>query len=176
MPFVLRIDNQEDVILQSAQPTIAFDFKDGRENRNVNKSTLIEVLSQGEKRALYILNLLFEIEVRSQQRTPTLFVIDDIADSFDYKNKYSIVEYLQVLANTSFFKIIILTHNFDFHRTVCGRVGVYGKKRLFTIKTDEKVELTQEKYQKGRAELLEKSVRSRSKMCFGLHTFCTKFG
>ncbi|GLX87001.1 hypothetical protein tloyanaT_32540 [Thalassotalea loyana] len=148
VPFVLRIDNQEDVILQSAQPTIAFDFKDGRENKSVNKSILIEVLSQGEKRALYILNLLFEIEVRNQQRTPTLFVIDDIADSFDYKNKYSIVEYLQVLANTSFFKIIILTHNFDFHRTVCGRVGVYGKKRLFTIKTDEKVELIREKYQK----------------------------
>lgn len=148
VPFVLRIDNQEDVILQSAQPTIAFDFKDGRENKSVNKSILIEVLSQGEKRALYILNLLFEIEVRNQQRTPTLFVIDDIADSFDYKNKYSIVEYLQVLANTSFFKIIILTHNFDFHRTVCGRVGVYGKKRLFTIKTDEKVELVREKYQK----------------------------
>lgn len=148
VPFVLRIENQEDVILQSAQPTIAFDFKDGRENKSVNKSILIEVLSQGEKRALYILNLLFEIEVRNQQRTPTLFVIDDIADSFDYKNKYSIVEYLQVLANTSFFKIIILTHNFDFHRTVCGRVGVYGKKRLFTIKTDEKVELVREKYQK----------------------------
>ncbi len=148
VPFVLRIDNQEDVILQSAQPTIAFDFKDGRENKSVNKSILIEVLSQGEKRALYILNLLFEIEVRNQQRTPTLFVIDDIADSFDYKNKYSIVEYLQVLANTSFFKIIILTHNFDFHRTVCGRVGVYGNKRLFTIKTDEKVELIREKYQK----------------------------
>lgn len=148
VPFVLRIENQEDVILQSAQPTIAFDFKDGRENKSVNKSILIEVLSQGEKRALYILNLLFEIEVRNQQRTPTLFVIDDIADSFDYKNKYSIVEYLQVLANTSFFKIIILTHNFDFHRTVCGRVGGYGKKRLFTIKTDEKVELVREKYQK----------------------------
>lgn len=148
VPFVLRVDNQEDVILQSAQPTIAFDFKDGRENRNVNRATLIDILSQGEKRALYILNLLFEIEVRLKERTPTLFIIDDIADSFDYKNKYSIVEYLQILANTSYFKLLILTHNFDFHRTVCGRVGIYGNKRLFTIKTDNKVELIREKYQK----------------------------
>jgi ABC-type multidrug transport system ATPase subunit len=148
VPFKLKIENQEDVILQSAQPTIAFDFNDGRGNKNVNKNELLDVLSQGEKRALYILNLLFEIEVRLQQATATLFIIDDIADSFDYKNKYSIVEYLRDISDISYFKVIFLTHNFDFHRTICGRIGIYGNKRLFAIKTENGVKLIQEKYQR----------------------------
>lgn len=148
VPFKLKIENQDDVILQNAAPTIAFDFFDGREKKDVSKTDLMDVLSQGERRALYILNLLFEIQVRQQQATPTLFIIDDIADSFDYKNKYSIIEYLRDLVETSYFKVIFLTHNFDFHRTLCGRIGIYGHKRLFTIKTDTKVKLIREKYQK----------------------------
>ncbi len=148
VPFKLKVVNQEDVILQSAKPTIAFEFNDGRAEKNVEQNILLDVLSQGEKRALYILNLLFEIEVRIQENTPTLFIIDDIADSFDYKNKYSIVEYLQIVANISFFKIILLTHNFDFHRTACSRIGIYGLKRLFAVKTDASIELVREKYQK----------------------------
>jgi len=148
VPFKLKIENQDDVILQNAAPTIAFDFYDGRVKKDVSKTDLMDVLSQGERRALYILNLLFEIQVRQQQATPTLFIIDDIADSFDYKNKYSIIEYLRDLVETSYFKVIFLTHNFDFHRTLCGRIGIYGHKRLFTIKTDSKVKLIREKYQK----------------------------
>lgn len=148
VPFNLTIENQDDVILQSASPTIAFEFDDGREKRDINKTDLMDVLSQGERRALYILNLLFEIEVRLRHTTPTLFIVDDIADSFDYKNKYSIVEYLKAIAETSYFKVIFLTHNFDFHRTICGRIGIYGNKRLFTIKSGSRIKFTQEKYQR----------------------------
>ena len=43
-----------------------FEFNDGRAEKNVEQNILLDVLSQGEKRALYILNLLFEIEVRIQ--------------------------------------------------------------------------------------------------------------
>ena len=49
---------------------------------------------------------------------PTIFVVDDIADSFDYKNKYAIVEYLTDILTEPFFLQIILTHNYDFYRTV----------------------------------------------------------
>lgn len=56
---------------------------------------LLNVLSQGEKRALYILNIIFEIEARKELDQKTILIIDDIADSFDYKNKYAIIEYLK---------------------------------------------------------------------------------
>ncbi len=148
VPFSLSVKNQEDVILNSAAPTISFDFDDGRDVKNVGKAVLMDVLSQGERRALYILNLLFEIEVRKRQESDVLFVIDDIADSFDYKNKYSIIEYLKELSERPNFKILFLTHNFDFHRTICSRIGIYGAKRLFALKTDTEILLEQERYQR----------------------------
>src|SRR5690606_40223352 len=65
VPFALRVDNQDDVILNDEAPSIGFDFDDGRGDRqNVKHETLLDTLSQGEKRALYILNILFEIEAK----------------------------------------------------------------------------------------------------------------
>ena len=46
---------------------------------------------------------------------------DDIADSFDYKNKYAIIEYLNGLAQRPGIDLLVLTHNFDFYRTVANR-------------------------------------------------------
>ena len=89
VPFSLHVSNQVDVILSDELPQIKFKFK----NTDVEESKLLNVLSQGEKRALYILNILFEVEVRKKNNRDCLFVIDDIADSFDYKNKYAIIEY-----------------------------------------------------------------------------------
>ena len=99
-------------------------------------------LSQGEKKALYILNIIFEIEVRRHARQETLFVVDDIADSFDYKNKYAIIQYLQDVSEDPLFRQIILTHNFDFFRTVHSRfVGYQGC--LMATKSPAKIELSQ---------------------------------
>jgi energy-coupling factor transporter ATP-binding protein EcfA2 len=149
VPFKLKVENQDDVILKGATPQISFEFKDGTESNFINRSMLLQALSQGEKRALYILNLLFEINVRQRQNTETLFIVDDIADSFDYRNKYSIVEYLKEISTISFFHIIFLTHNFDFHRTISSRIGIPRNKRLFVIKNDTKIQLIKEKYQKN---------------------------
>ncbi|TXL03010.1 hypothetical protein BMR08_17570, partial [Methylococcaceae bacterium CS2] len=57
---------------------------------------------------------------------PTLFIVDDIADSFDYKNKYAIVEYLHDILHEGDFKQIILTHNYDFYRTIWKRFDLNG--------------------------------------------------
>ncbi len=45
-------------------------------------------------------------------------IFDDIADSFDYQNKYAIIEYLKEISEKDAFNMMILTHNFDFFRTV----------------------------------------------------------
>lgn len=148
VPFKLRVDNQDDVILNDAAPSIEFDFDDGRGGlQKVKHETLLEMLSQGEKRALYILNVLFEIEAKKNAGAPVLIVIDDIADSFDYKNKYAIVEYLRDIAQVSHFYLFILTHNFDFHRIIGSRNRVARERRMLATKTSTEIKLNPEKYQ-----------------------------
>lgn len=148
VPFKLRVDNLEEVILNDAVPAITFDFDDGRgATKEVKRETLLQNLSQGEKRALYILNVLFEIEIRKNAETPILITIDDIADSFDYKNKYAIVEYLKDIAQVGHFYLLILTHNFDFHRIIGSRNKLVRQRRLMASKTTQEIKLNPEKYQ-----------------------------
>lgn len=118
MPFTLSIENKSDAILNTQTPTISFKFK----GKPIDRKKMIDVLSQGEKRAFYILNVIFEVKSRQLNGTKTLFIIDDIADSFDYKNKYAIVEYLHDISREPNFYSIVMTHNFDLFRTLQSRV------------------------------------------------------
>ncbi len=142
VPFQISIENKEDVILQNVMANIKYDYEDSSEVIPIESDMLLKVLSSGEKKALYILNILFEVEVRIIANQETLFVIDDIADSFDYKNKHAIIQYLKELSEEEKFKLIILTHNFDFFRTVQSRGIVSYKQCLFTyiIKGEVKLE------------------------------------
>lgn len=97
---------------------------------------------------IYILNVLFEIEVKRNNIQPLLIVIDDIADSFDYKNKYAIVEYLRDIAKVAHFSLLLLTHNFDFHRIVSSRLGAKRQNRHMATKSSTEIILKPEKYQK----------------------------
>lgn len=149
VPFELSVENQDEVILNAATPMIKFKFDDGRGNsEEINHQSLISALSQGEKRALYILNVLFELEVRKKSDQPILIIIDDIADSFDYKNKYAIVEYLRDLSKTICFHLLLLTHNFDFHRIISSRLNAKRTNRLMAIKSIDGIKIVQETYQK----------------------------
>lgn len=142
VPFTLEAKNKMEVRLGSSPMLdLSYTFKDGGgETSPVVRETLLQTLSQGEKKALYILNVIFEVEVRRQAKQDTLFVIDDIADSFDYRNKYAIIQYLQDIADgSSAFKQIILTHNFDFFRTVKDRFVGYPQCLMTTRRGDETV-------------------------------------
>ena len=148
VPFKLSVNNQDEVILNNQAPTIQFEFNDRRSApKTVNQASLIEALSQGEKRALYILNVLFAVEIKKKQAVATIIVIDDIADSFDYKNKYAIVEYLQDIAGIDKFHLFSLTHNFDFHRIISSRVGVRRNNRLMATRCVDTTDISQERYQ-----------------------------
>ena len=149
VPFKLKMMNQSDVILADQVPSINFEFIDGEKRKQVDRETLLNVLSQGEKRALYILNILFEIKARNSANQKTLFIIDDIADSFDYKNKYAIIEYLKDIAKIDGFTLIILTHNFDFHRNVSSRLGILRSNRYCAVKYTNEIRLEEEKYQRN---------------------------
>lgn len=127
VPFELKVKNLVSVVLNEDKiPKLGFTFKEGDERKEVDKNVLLDVLSTGERRAFYILNIIFEIEVRRKAGQRTLIVVDDIADSFDYKNKYAIIQYLKDIAEEDNFRQVILTHNFDFFRTIQSRFVNYN--------------------------------------------------
>ena len=147
VPFILEIANQDDVILKDKSPSLVFKYKDGSDLREMGRDELFNVLGTGEKRALYFMNVIFELEVRAKFYEQTLLVLDDIADSFDYKNKYAIIEYLKDNLATGKFLFIIMTHNFDFFRTVQSRLKIGRKCNcLMSLKTESEVKLIQAQY------------------------------
>lgn len=125
VPFEMEIENIKSSVLGESLPKVVFKFWDKTNKKWIKQDREKiegEILSQGEKRALYLLNIIFEIEAIKKEKQKTLFIIDDIADSFDYKNKYAIIEYLNDISKEENFYQIILTHNFDFFRTVQDRI------------------------------------------------------
>ncbi|WP_116047031.1 phage infection protein [Amycolatopsis palatopharyngis] len=137
VPFRLIANNRDRVVLgQEKLLKLGFEFEEGTESTPVERGDLLQILSNGEKKALYILNVLFEVEARKSSGRETLFVIDDLADSFDYKNKYAIIQYLKEMSEQSNFRLILLTHNFDFFRTLESR-AVVGYDRCFMAQKSE---------------------------------------
>ena len=147
VPFEVTIGNQQDIILKQETASLEFVYRDKNQAAiKQTKDSLLKILSKGEQRAYFILQFLFEIESRNQMDDSTLLIFDDIADSFDYKNKYAIIEYIRDLHLSSKFKLLILTHNFDFYRTLSSRLEL-KKQSFMAIKDDNrKIELQQGLY------------------------------
>lgn len=148
VPFKIEVVNQEDVILKEETLKLNFMYKTGTNEKEINREKLEECLSNGEKKALYILNILYELKAKELDGKEYLVVLDDIADSFDYKNKYAIIEYLKDIIDNSSFKLIILTHNFDFYRSVASRLKLNGN-NYFAIKHDNEIVLKKGQYTKN---------------------------
>lgn len=149
VPFTMSVANLKGAIIGESVPQVKFTFTNGTDQKTIDRSQLeeLDTLSQGEKRALYLLNIIFDIEQLKASGREVVLVIDDIADSFDYKNKYAIIEYLYELAQESTFYLLILTHNFDFHRTVSSRLGLSRLNRLMADLNNAVLTLEQEHYQ-----------------------------
>lgn len=143
VPFELEARNRIEVMLGDDQIIdLGFTYIDGKDTAKVEKPALMQVLSTGERKALYVLNVIFEIQRRNKGRQETLVVVDDIADSFDYQNKYAIIQYLKDISEDGLFKLIIMTHNFDFFRTIEGRFVRYSN-CLMASKNEQGVSLAQ---------------------------------
>jgi len=143
VPFKLEARNRTEVILgEDAIIDLAFTYVDGTDSVEIARPALLEALSMGEKKALYVLNVIFEIQTRKKAGLETLVVIDDLADSFDYQNKYAIVQYLKDISEDGLFKLIMMTHNFDFFRTVESRFVSYSN-CMMASKNDKGITLIQ---------------------------------
>lgn len=67
VPFKLVAENRTAVMLgQDKVLRLGFTFQDGSERASVDKGTLMQALSTGEKKAFYILNVIFEIRDRDK--------------------------------------------------------------------------------------------------------------
>ena len=143
VPFTIEPSNQDDVILNMELPSFKYIFSDNRGKKEIEKDNLMDVLSTGEKRAYYILNMIFRILVSKKEQKECLLVLDDISESFDYRNKYAIIEYISDIAQYTdsngdkLFKILLLTHNFDFYRTVASRITKSGNAYIAYSNEDE---------------------------------------
>ncbi len=125
VPFGIDVENHKNAILGTSAPNIVFSFEaELGEHKRFNRGQLdsLDILSTGERRALYLLYIIFELTALKSRPDPSLVIIDDIADSFDYKNKYAIIEYLRELNQSDKLRFIVMTHNFDFYRTYQSRV------------------------------------------------------
>ncbi len=115
LPYAVEIDNTIDSILGRGTPKIITKFKNSdKEVDNDNQNTL----SEGEKRTLYLLHVIFDLEQLKTTTTDKILIIDDIVDSFDYKNKHAILEYINDTMNNQNIYLIILTHSFDLYRSI----------------------------------------------------------
>lgn len=139
MPFRLIVENHAQAALGKERAKLAYVFKDEEGNEVKLARNELKTLSQGEKRALYLLNFIFEVEAKSKLNHETIFIIDDIADSFDYKNKHAIIQYLEDIEEKNNVYQIILTHNYDFFRSLTK--FVHRKRCLMANKHPDKIEL-----------------------------------
>ncbi len=111
MPFTLSIKNIKNAVLDLNGMYVEFNFN----GTPVKEEKLVNyILSDGEKRALYLLEMIFVIEKMEKDNHHPILIFDDIADSFDYTNKHAIIEYLHDISTS--FRMIVFTHNFDFYR------------------------------------------------------------
>ena len=127
VPIKVDITNQKDIILKQEAAKLQFSYVEPSNTETaVGKDVLEKILSRGEKRAFIILQFLFEMEARKTMEHDSIIIMDDIADSFDYQNKYAIVEYIKDIAvdSSNKFYMLVLTHNYDFYRTLSSRLSL----------------------------------------------------
>lgn len=138
VPFRMDVANRPNAVIGLEVPRLTFTHRErrGDPGRPVERDQLYGALSMGEKKAFFTLNVLFLIQERIDKKHETLVVLDDIVDSFDYKNKYAVVEYLKDLSASKLLHLLILTHNFDFFRTIQSR-GVVSRSACHFVEREE---------------------------------------
>lgn len=124
-PFSITIENKSDTILKLSLPQFIF-----KPNRKIDcKKDYDEtrsILSTGEKNAFDIINLIVKYENLSSKKDG-IVILDDIVESFDYANRIAFIEYIKEMKDNGT-KVIVLTHNFEFFRTLQKRLDKSFKK------------------------------------------------
>lgn len=116
--FDIKIVNKAESMLGIKTPTITF-YHNRYCEIPVSETKLSQILSSGEKTKLNILK--FIVEYENCKKYHPFIILDDIVETFDYSNRYAFMEYINDLVNLDV-PTIVMTHNFEFYRTVSKRI------------------------------------------------------
>lgn len=116
--FDIKIVNKAESMLGIKTPTITF-YHNRYYEIPVSETKLSQILSSGEKTTLNILK--FIVEYENCKKYHPFIILDDIVETFDYSNRYAFMEYINDLVNLDV-PTIVMTHNFEFYRTVSKRI------------------------------------------------------
>lgn len=116
--FDIKIVNKAESMLGIKTPTITF-YHNRYCDIPVSEIKLNQILSSGEKTTLNILK--FIVEYENCKKYHPFVILDDIVETFDYSNRYAFIEYINDLVNLGV-PTIVMTHNFEFYRTVSKRI------------------------------------------------------
>ncbi|MBR3162130.1 MAG: hypothetical protein IKF19_05310 [Bacilli bacterium] len=154
VPFSIKVKNRFNSIIGRSYPTFEIKYEKNNNEKIITEDLLKKTLSTGEVRALTILHFLFDLNVSINKNNETFVILDDIVDSFDYKNKYAMIEYIAELSKEE--KNIIcwvLTHNFDFFSSCKYRVNGFDKYYIKKNKDSENFQRFNESIIGGGMEL-----------------------
>jgi hypothetical protein len=131
LPYQVKIENPEDCVLGIELPKLSYKPDNSIEDNSIEDKSMDadksidvnymkkNILSEAEKRTLYLLHIIFDLKNLEQTKgEKQLLIIDDIIDSFDYKNKHAILEYIYDATAHGNIYLIMLTHSFDFYSKI----------------------------------------------------------
>lgn len=153
VPFEISIKNRFNSIIGKNYPTFEIKYKKNNNEKVINEELLKKTLSTGEVRALTILHFLFDLNISIEKNNETFVILDDVVDSFDYKNKYAMIEYISELSNENNIICWVLTHNFDFFSSCKYRVKGFDKYYIKQNKNSENFQKFNESIIGGGMEL-----------------------
>ena len=93
------------------------------------------------------------MNISIKKNNETFVILDDVVDSFDYKNKYAMIEYISELSNENNIICWVLTHNFDFFSSCKYRVKGFDKYYIKQNKNSENFQKFNESIIGGGMEL-----------------------
>lgn len=136
-PFSISIENKMNTILNLSLPEFIIKPNKNLESKKDYNETRT-ILSTGERNAFDIINLIVKYETIANKKK-AIVILDDIVESFDYGNRIAFIEYIKEM-NDYGSKVIVLTHNFEFYRTLTKRLdkvfkqfSCYNTNGLITI-------------------------------------------
>lgn len=155
--FDIKINNKKKLYSEIESPQVSFSHSRSQIKENeYNKDEINKYLSSGEKSALLILDFLFKFEeakARLNDNEKLLVILDDIVETFDYRNRSGFVQYAYKLVHDECVDLIVLTHNYEFYnrlflsmnKNVIPLVASVNEEGIVRVSKNRKIHLNLEK-------------------------------
>lgn len=155
--FDIKINNKKKLYSEIESPQVSFSHSRSQIKENeYNKDEINKYLSSGEKSALLILDFLFKFEeakARLNDNKKLIVILDDIVETFDYRNRSGFVQYAYKLVHDECVDLIVLTHNYEFYnrlflsmnKNVIPLVASVNEEGIVRVSKNRKIHLNLEK-------------------------------